>query len=258
MELREYVDLETARAARGLRMLAAASIPSPFTEAAKGLFRIKRLRHLIVRFKPRDPEQSAWTGTHNAPVVFHDDEPPRTGWAEIIVLAERLGGAPLVPDEPARRAQLFGLLHEIAGEEGLTWSCRLMMIDAGLTTGGQRGFPLQVARYLAPKYGHREGCAPAARAAIDQRLAFFEALAREARAAGRPYLLGDAVSALDVYLATSLTPLAGITQADCPAMVPQVLTAFQHLVEDMGPLPAALREHRELMLQRHLGAPIEL
>jgi glutathione S-transferase len=258
MELCRYVDLDTARQARGLRLLAAASLPSPFTEAAKGLFHFKGLPLLAVRFKPRDPEQAAWSGTHNAPAVFFDDEPPRTGWAEIIVLAERLGGPPLLPAATSERARLFGLVHELVGEGGLAWCSRLIMIDGGLTTEGKRGFPLQASRYLAPKYGHTVGCAPAARAKLLALLGFFERLIAEARAAGRRYLLGDAPSALDIYLATSLTPLAGITAADCPGMRPEILPAFQHLIDEVGPLPELLREHRALVFERHLVWPIAL
>ena len=39
MQTLRFVDLEEARAAGGVRLLAAAALPSPWTEAAKGIFR---------------------------------------------------------------------------------------------------------------------------------------------------------------------------------------------------------------------------
>ena len=38
-----FIELEEARVARGVRMLAAASLPSPWTEAAKGIFHVKQI-----------------------------------------------------------------------------------------------------------------------------------------------------------------------------------------------------------------------
>jgi hypothetical protein len=41
----------------------------------------------------------------------------------------------------------------IAGEGGLGWSSRLVMIDEGLRTNGARGFSTRVSTYLAARYG---------------------------------------------------------------------------------------------------------
>ena len=113
-ETLRYVELAEARAARGVRMLGVWALPSPWTEAAKGIFHVKEIPVLCVRHKRGDADQAAWAGVPNAPAVFYDDEPPRTGWAEILLLAERLGGrVSLVPSDPAQRARLFGLAHEL-------------------------------------------------------------------------------------------------------------------------------------------------
>ena len=51
-------------------------------------------------FRPFAQPVREQTGANNAPVVLFDDEPPRTGWGEILALAERLGGrVSLVPDD---------------------------------------------------------------------------------------------------------------------------------------------------------------
>lgn len=82
------------------------------------------------------------------------------------------------------------------------------MIDASLASGGERGFPLAVGRYLAAKYGH----GPAQLAGARQRI--LEVLAALQRRLGDgEYFGGAAPDALDIYTASFLTPLAGVTSA---------------------------------------------
>jgi glutathione S-transferase len=258
VDLLTYVDIETARAARGVRMAVASALPSPWSEAAKGLFHVKQIPALAVRSLRVSPELAAWTGADNVPAVLFDDEKPRTGWAEIIALAERLGGrVPLVPAEPEARARLFGLVSELAGEGGLAWSNRLLMIDGGVRSGGQEGFPLPVAQYLAPKYGYSADRAAAARARVAEVLAIFDRTLAAARAAGHRYLLGDALTALDIYLATFLTPITGVTEAECPAMRAPLRPAFTYVGRQVGDLLSAeLAAHRRFVYDEHLGWPI--
>jgi glutathione S-transferase len=250
----EFVDLETARTARGLRLVVPGLIPSPWSEAAKALFHVKRIPFVAVRYRrDRDRETlAAWTGARNVPVVVNDDEPPRTGWAEIIALAERLGGAlPLVPGDAERRLVHHGLIHELAGEGGLGWSARLVMIHGGLSSNGAVGFPLPVSQFLAPRYGYAPDRIPAAMARIREVLALFE------RRLDGLYLLGE-LTAVDLYLATFLTPVLGISEADCPAAHPGVRAAFAYLRDEVGPLPPALVAHRAAIFERHLEWPIVL
>ena len=149
-----FVELEEARQASGLRLVIATNVPSPWSQAAMGLFDMKGLGYLAVRYRRSDEEIRRWTGARNVPVVLFDDEPPRTGWAEIVTLGERLGGRmSLVPDDDDGRVRMFGLSHEILGEEGLGWNVRLLVTHASLTTDGRAGWPKPVAEYLAPRYG---------------------------------------------------------------------------------------------------------
>jgi glutathione S-transferase len=255
-----FVDVATARAARGLRLAVSGVLPSPWSEAAKGIIHVKQIEALIVRFRRGDAELAGWTGATNVPVALFDDEPPRTGWAEILALAERIGGrTPLVPDAPELRLRLHGLAHELAGEGGLGWCARLIMIDGGLASGGARGFPLPVAQYLAPKYGYAPERVAPARARIAAILSLFDATLAHARAAGGTYLLGEQLTAIDIYLATFLNPLLGDAEIACPAMVPAVRPAWAYLHEQVGDVvPAALAAHRARMYERHLPWPIPI
>jgi glutathione S-transferase len=258
--LLQFVDLEAARAARGLRLVTPGAIPSPWSEAAKEIFHLKALPVQVVRFRRDEPAFFAWTEARNVPAVLYDDEPPRTGWAEILALAERLGGArSLVPADAPARVRMYGLAHELAGEGGFGWSARLLMVHGGLISDGARGFPLPIARHLAPKYGYAPERAEAAFARLLEVANIFDRQLSESQAAGHRYLLGADLTALDIYLATFLTPAASITEFDCPAMRPEVRQAFAYLHAEIGSvLPSALLAHRAFMFERHLRWPIPL
>jgi glutathione S-transferase len=192
--------------------------------------------------------------------VFNDEEPPRSGWAEIITLAERLGGRRmLVPVDPEARVRMFGLAHELAGEGGLGWSSRFIMIDGSFKSDGQEGFPPSIAQSLARKYGYAPGGADTARARVTEVLAIFDEQLGRALAVGHRYLLGAVPTALDVYLATFLTPIVGVSEADCPGMDATLRSAFRYLNAQVGGLVSrTLAEHRLMLFERHLGWPIVL
>jgi glutathione S-transferase len=258
------IDVATARAARGLRLVVLGTLPSPWSEAAKGLFHLRGVPFLAVRFRRGDEELAAWSGgARNAPVAFYEDEPPRTGWSEILALAQRLGNpdAPaLIPADPELRVRLHGLAHELAGEDGFGWNARLLMIDGSLASGGARSFPLLAAQYLAPRYGYSPERAHVALARMRAVLALFDQQLARSRAAGHAYLLGERVTALDIYLATFLTPVVGLSEADCPQLRPEARQAFDYLHELAGgDVPPALAAHRAVLFERrHLPWPIEL
>lgn len=251
----QYVDLETAKVARGVRMVAPGAVPSPWTEAAKGLFKIARIPALCVRSVRGDAAQAAWMQAHNVPVVFHDDDPPRTVWSQVLALAARLAGpGTLLPVELDRRVETVGLIHEIAGEDGLGWSARLLMIDASFTSDGQRGFTKPVAQYLAAKYGYAPERIEDARA---RAIAIITVLA--ARLGDAAYFAGDRPGALDCYVATFLTPASPIQPEDCPAFAPPLRQGFAAAHAELGAvISESLHAHRRRMYERHLGWPIEL
>jgi hypothetical protein len=66
-----------------------------------------------------------WAGQRSGPILMYNNERPRAGWAEILLLSERLAPNPsLLPKDAVDRALVFGLAHEICGEQGLAWSRR--------------------------------------------------------------------------------------------------------------------------------------
>lgn len=78
-----------------------------------------------------------------------------------MALDERLAPEPrLIPRGP-ERVELLGLAHELLGPGGVAWNARALLIDEGLASGGQRGFPLRIAQFLSGKYQYRVGDAQA-------------------------------------------------------------------------------------------------
>jgi glutathione S-transferase len=252
----EMVDLDAALPARGLRVIYAENIPSPWSQAALGLFDIKGFDYRLVPYRKFREAIRERTGAQNAPVVLHDDEPPRTGWADILALAQRLGGrVSLVPDEQEQEVRMFGLCHALMSEGGLGWSVRLLLTHASLTTDGREGWPLQVATYLAPKYGYAPERAEAARA---RAVAVLDLLTRTLDGHGGTYMLGHALTALDVYAAVTLGVMVPLPQEVCP--MPAVL---RHAVGTLDPqvraaVSPSLLRHREMMYARHLRTPVQL
>lgn len=256
----EFADVAMARNAPGVRIVVSGLVPSPWSEATKGLFRIAQVPVLAVRRMRDAADVTAWTGVDNVPVVFHDTEPARTHWAAITALAARLGGPDvLVPEEVTARAGMMGLLDVVAGEDGIGWNARLAMIHASITSEGKRGFPLPVGSYLAKRYGYTPEAAARGRARIDDQLQLLNDRLSAQKGLGHAYLGGARASALDVYVATFLTPLSAILEEDCPSLAPALRQAFGAAHEELGHLvPVELSAHRKMMFERHLTWPIVL
>jgi len=251
-----FVDLETALALPGLRLVVAAGVPSPWSQVALTLIRFKKLPFHGTRTRAADPAFQRWGAARNLPAVLMDDEPIRTGWAEILALAERLApDAPLLPTDPRERAHVMGLCHELMSEGGLLWCARVVAIDLGLSTDGREGFPLQVAQYLAPRYGWTKTGVPRALARATEGLALLDAeLAREQG----PYYAGDTMTALDLYSAAAMNALVPLPDKDCPMAAP-FRVAFTSMGRALGDaITPALLAHRDHVVARHIDLPIEL
>ena len=247
-----YVDFETARAASGLRLVTLANVPSPWSEAAKGIFHIEKIPFVATRLAPGDKALREWTRVKNAPAAMYDAEPARSGWAEILELAERLAPAPsLVPKDIGERVRMLGLAHEMMGEGGVLWNARIHAVHLGLTTGGERGFLPPVAEYLGKRYGYVKDRAGEAVERVNRGFRFF------ADALGsREYFIGDRLTALDVYVAAAMN-LAAMPPDDRCAVSPMLRAAFASTAKDYE-VPPVLVAHRDRMYSKHLELPIEI
>ncbi len=255
----EFVELEEARQRSGVRMVTVPRVPSAWGESAKGILQVKGIPFVAVRLAPGDNPVTEWTGQQSAPVVMYEDEPPRGGWAEILLLAERLAPAPaLIPADASERAIMLGLSHEICGEMGLGWCRRLEGVALGLEGDGARGFPEPMAAYLAPKYGYRPGCGDAAHRRVVDILGALAARLHAQREAGSDYYMGGALTALDIYSATFMGFFRPLPQEQC-RMPDAIRAVFEMSDPDTDKaLDPILIAHRDLVYDRHLELPLSL
>jgi glutathione S-transferase len=256
----EWLEVAEARRRGGLRLVLVRGVPSPWGEAAKAILQLKKLPFARVAQQPggANEELLQWTGQTSAPVAAFEDEKPRTGWAEILLLAERLAPEPrLVPPEPAERVRLFGLANELAGELGFGWCRRndgihqaLVKLPEGPVREGAAGF--------GRKYGYRGEEAGLYRRRVREVLALFSDLLRDQHAAGSRFLLGDSLSALDLYWASFAALLEPLPQELCP--MDAGMRAFYGLrdPEQRAPGDEILLAHRDFIYRTYLELPVRL
>ena len=261
----DTLDVAQARSLPGLRLVLSPGVPGPWGEGAKGLFDVKGIPYARVRQVPGDTNADlvAWTGHANAPQAIYDAEPARSAWTEIVLLAERLAPTPpLLPDDPELRSLVFGLGFEICGEQGFGWQRRLMMFDAVLSLPQDILPETHPARHTVAALGRRYGYSPEAAAAAPGRAAaILAALSRRLeaqRAQGSRYLVGDRLSAIDVYWAAFAAMISPLDEALCamPAML-----RSQYELDDPEVRAAAapiLLEHRDFVYREHLTLPLDL
>lgn len=252
-----YIDVDEAIARRGLRMVVVGDVPSPWGEAAKGILHIKRIEWAAVRLAYDSEPLKEWAGQRSGPVAIYENERPRAGWAEILLLAERLAPAPsLVPDDAAERALMFGLAHEICGEAGLGWSRRLQLIHLGLQKAG--GFPERVAKYLAKKYGYTPEVGAAAGERVASLIRMLVARLKAQREAGSAYYIGAALTAVDIYSATFAGMFRPLPHEQCP-MEASTRAAFEvHDAAIDAALDPILLDHRDRIYATFLELPLSL
>jgi len=255
----DYVPIEIAKTMKGLRLVLTAIPGPPWTEAAKAVFHVKRIRYAPVAQQPvvTNDALRAWTGHENAPIAVYDDERARAGWAEILFLAERLAPEPsLIPAAADDRVRFFGLAHEICGEDGLGWNRRHLMVRDALSPAGGGAASREIGEYLAVRYGYGEAAARRAPSRVAEILRLFSATLRAQTEHGRRFLVGDQLSALDLYWAAFAALLEPLPQSDCP--MPDWLRKT-YTVQDSAirsALDPKLLEHRDRIYRDHLELPI--
>jgi hypothetical protein len=208
-----FVDLETAAQSSGLRMVLLTTAPSPWSDAIRALCAAKELEAVAVKAVPGSAEIARWSRVQNSPAVLYRDELPRSGWAEILALLERLSPGHIPPD----RVEFFGLAHEMLGERGLAWARRGMLIARGLETEGREGLSPRASQFLVPRYGYSTDEAPWCRQRVT------DVLYRLQERLGDRSFFYDQLSALDIY---------------CIACI----NTFRPLPDSIRPLPEPARK----------------
>jgi glutathione S-transferase len=253
----DYIDFKQAKDQSGLRMVVVSGIPSPWSEAAKGIFHVKNIKWSAVRLDQRDNEQAQWTGSRSGPVVILDNQAPQSGWQSILLLAESLSSSPaLLPKEAVAYAKALEMCDDICGEAGLGWSGRLEGVHSGLNDQG--GFPKPIAQYLGAKYGYEESLA---KINADRLVVLLHQLAkclRDQKHSGSRFYMGGSLSAVDIYSATFMAYFKPLEQSVCP-MDKQMRAAFESntkvVTQALDPI---LLAHRDFMYEQFLELPLSL
>lgn len=256
----DYVDPEQARDLPGLRLVLTTGVPGPWGEAAKSIFYVKKISYTRVRQEGGLTNDALvdWTGQANAPQAVLDDEPARSGWAEILFLAERMSPDPmLIPSDPRERALAFGLAHEICGEDGFGWNRRLQLLHPMMSMPDADTNPaLESVRRLAARYGYGPERVAAADRRVSEILGLFSEQLAAQKKAGSDFLVGSQLSAVDIYWATFAAMLRPLPPEQCP--MPDMLRAAYGGITPAteAVLDEALIDHRDQIYERYLELPL--
>jgi glutathione S-transferase len=128
------------------------------------------------------------TSQTGLPTMFHDEERPRNVWTEQLALAEKIGSPSspaLIPENYEHRVEMFGLCAVVLAEDGLLWNMRI------LSDGP-----------LGRKYGYSDEASAAAPAKIAEVINLIDTYLNRQAERGSRYLVGDSLTAADIYWAT--------------------------------------------------------
>ncbi|MFP6679429.1 MAG: hypothetical protein VB824_04695 [Dehalococcoidia bacterium] len=195
----EFITLEAAAAmTTGTRITFIPGLPALYSEALKNICFVKgipvtRALHPMMGIdettqKDRQATLYELTSQTSLPTMFHNQERPRNVWTEQLALTEQLGapGSPnLIPRDYEQRADMFGLCAVILAEDGFIWNMRI-----------QGDSP------LARKYGYSEEASAAATEKMAEVIALIVRRLAAQENRGFRYLVGESLSAVDVYWAT--------------------------------------------------------
>src|ERR1700685_795815 len=194
-----WLTLQQALAAPGLRVAPVrAGLPSPWSEFARSCFHVKRVPYSLVDARDADRRLTSirtLQGQESLPVVFWNDERPRSSWLDQLLLAERISPQPrLLPDDPLERAKVVGLIAELCSEAGFGWHRRVMMIGRLLTEPNFGERERGIGHYLSKKYRHSTDSVDRSTKRCEEIVSTFAGL----RTTGHEYLSGSNLTALDL------------------------------------------------------------
>jgi hypothetical protein len=256
----DYVDIEKAKTMSGLRIVVPPGRPNPWAEALKGFCYVKKIPYTrVAKAQGHDAALQAWTSQSSAPVAVWNDERPRSTWNEQLYLVERIEPEPaLIPERIEDRTLMFGYANELCGENGFGWSRRVMVVDGMLTNSQNDEGVKKAASYLGGKYGYDQAAAAQAPERVAQILRLLNAQLEQQKAKGSKFLVGDKLSALDIYWSTFAVLVQPLPADLCP--IPEGLRAT---FTNTNPVISAaitpeLLAHRDFIYREYLELPMVL
>jgi len=253
----KFISLEEAASMeKGTRVTFVPGVQAMFSEALKNICYVKkvpliRVLHPIMGVDEKTGEDRQaklyeLTSQTSLPTMFHDKERPRNVWIEQLDLAERIGSKDsprLIPDKFELRADMLGLCAVVLGEDGLTWNMRIL-IDSPL---GQ-------------KYGYSEEASSAAPKKIAEIITLIDKRLEAQEKQGSCYLVGDELTAVDIYWATmSMTvlpvPLEIMPKTKQNQGMLMFFAANSELPEITNVLTERIKDHQQYILTTYCETP---
>lgn len=243
----------------GLRIVACAKVPSPWSLAARAIFDYKQLPYTLGEqlITQANAELQAWTGQNSAPVVAwresEDYEKLATTAESIVVLAENLQpDIPLIPKDAEQQAWMFGLLQSLAGENGFAWCRRLM----SLSNVGSANLQGDIKR-MALKYDYSDAAANKAAARAAEVLALFSNVLTRQYSKGNTYLVGSELSAVDIYFAIFIAVMYRPLPAEQLPMPKGMRAGYETASPELdAAAEPILFSHRDRIFANHLSLPL--
>jgi len=256
----EFITLnEAASMEKGTRVTFVPGVQAMYAEALKNICYVKnipltRVTHPLMGVdketgEDRQAKLYELTSQTSLPTMFHDKERPRNVWTEQLALAERIGtkdSPKLIPDNFELRVEMFGICAVVLGEDGLVWNMRIMMDSP-----------------LAQKYGYSEEASAAAPGKIAEVISLIDNRLQAQEKKGSGYLIGDSVTALDVYWATmSMTILPVPVEIMPKTQQNQGMLGFFEMNSKIPEIASVLTEriakHQQYILTAYCETPAVL
>ena len=195
----EFISIEeAAKMTEGTRITFIPGIQAIYAEALKNICFVKKIKIIRVLHpfmgidkktgKDRQARLYELTSQTSLPTMLHDEERPRNVWIEQLALAEEIGSPDsfnLIPDNFQERADMFGLCAIVLGEDGLVWNMRILSDSP-----------------LARKYGYSDDSSSKAPSKMAEIIKLIDLQLKKQEEKGSKYLIGDKISAVDIYWST--------------------------------------------------------
>ena len=253
----QYIEPVDAKSMTGLRLALTRDVPAPYSMAARAIFDHHRLPYTPVAQQGggRNEDLVAWTRHRNAPIAMYEEEAPRTGWLEILNLAERLGdGSSLFPEQIDDRMRMIGLTNELIGENGWIWQLRIVMLGLG---GPERAAQEAERNPMYQDYGYSEANKTHALSRAAEILSVVSAHLEAQYAANQnqpTYFFGNRLSALDIYWVFFSQLVETFPDEKCP--MPSFLRkSYDRIGATIDTPNSILIQHRNRIVEEHLDLP---
>lgn len=237
----------------GVRITFSRGFPALFAEALKNLCYVKKIPFTRVQHpnmgidrktgEDRQKRLFELTAQTSLPVMWVNNERVRSNWTEQLALCERIGTGPkLVPDDMTERATMFGLCALILAEDGLVWNSRI-----------------QGKSPLGMKYGYTPEKSKAAPGKMAQIITILCDRLEAQKKVGSKYLIGNSITAADIYLATMSYNLVVPDENFLPRtkqtrMINRMFGNLQPVVK--AALKPIMVEHRDYIIKKYCEFPV--